>query len=80
MSRFVEVDDGVFVNLDLVFKVKLYEYSYGNENYCYWLFIGPSTEMEVGAGYLEPYAQSRRFPSKELALEWFRNTVLEEGA
>lgn len=69
--RFVEVDDGIFVNLDAVEFAALKELR-GDEKRYYFVFVFPNTGFELGEGYTEPVAYSRIFESEEVALEWFR--------
>ena len=72
--RFVEVDEGVFVNLDAVEFVALKTLR-GDEDRFYFVFVFPNTGFELGEGYTEPVAYSRIFPTKEEALEWLRGTI-----
>ena len=72
--RFVEVDEGIFVNLDTVEFVALKTLR-GDEDRFYFVFVFPNTSFELGEGYTEPVAYSRIFSTKEEALRWFRNLV-----
>ena len=72
--KFVEVDEGVFVNLDAVEFVALKTLREDEDRF-YFVFVFPNTSFELGEGYTEPVAYSRIFSTKEEALEWLRKVI-----
>ena len=64
---FVEIDDGVLINLDNVFRIQYKPYN----NRGAWVFIG--TALTTDSQVYEQQAVSRQFNSREEARTWLKN-------